>query len=124
MALVSLASSSEHRDYLELQSDEFSLLFNSMLINVAGFSRDPLAWHTPRDKVLSELLSAKGAKSPIRVTDLDEDALRQARTGSYETRAIADAPDRLRDAYFAPSRIKHTFRQNLRRQVIFGRVMT
>ena len=67
MTLVDVANFAEYRDYLELQPDEFSLLFDSMLINVTGFFRDPLAWQTLREKVLPELLSAKGAKTPIRV---------------------------------------------------------
>lgn len=41
MALLNLATFGEYRDYLELQPDEFSLLFDSMLINVTSFFRDP-----------------------------------------------------------------------------------
>ncbi|HEX6520639.1 MAG TPA: CheR family methyltransferase [Streptosporangiaceae bacterium] len=67
MTLVDVPNFAEYRDYLELQPEEFSLLFDSMLINVTGFFRDPLAWQTLREKVLPELLSAKGAKTPIRV---------------------------------------------------------
>src|SRR5215469_7652095 len=156
MALVNLETFAEYRDFLELQPDEFGLLFDSMLINVTSFFRDPLAWQALREKVLPELLSAKSPKSPIRVwsagcatgeeaytlamvlaeelgpdqfrervkiyaTDLDEDALQQARTGAYEARALADVPDRLRDIYFEPSGNRRAFRRDLRRQVIFGR---
>src|SRR6266516_4129915 len=67
MAMVDVASFSEYRDYLELQPDEFGMLFDSMLINVTSFFRDPLAWQSLREKVLPELLSAKTSKSPIRV---------------------------------------------------------
>jgi len=156
MALLNLAAFGEYRDYLELQPDEFSLLFDSMLINVTSFFRDPLAWQALRDKVIPELLSAKSAKAPIRVwsagcatgeeaytlaivlaealgpdqfrdrvkiyaTDLDEDALQQARTATYEASALADIPERLRDVYFEPTGTKRAFRRDLRRQVIFGR---
>ena len=157
MSMVDVTTFSEYRDYLELQPDEFSLLFDSMLINVTSFFRDPLAWQALRDKVLPELLSAKSAKSPIRVwsagcatgeeaytlamvlteaigpdqfrervkiyaTDLDEEALQQARAGTYETRALADVPEQLRDVYFeAAAGTKRAFRRDLRRQVIFGR---
>src|SRR6185437_4831661 len=156
MALLNLATFGEYRDYLELQPDEFSLLFDSMLINVTSFFRDPLAWQALRDKVIPELLSAKSAKAPIRVwsagcatgeeaytlaivlaealgpdqfrdrvkiyaTDLDEDALQQARTATYEASALADIPERLRDVYFEPTGTKRAFRRDLRRQVIFGR---
>jgi two-component system, chemotaxis family, CheB/CheR fusion protein len=156
MTLLGLDTFGEYRDYLEVQPDEFSLLFDSMLINVTSFFRDPLAWQVLRERVIPELLSAKSAKAPIRVwsagcatgeeaytlaivlaealgpdrfhdrvkiyaTDLDEDALAQARAGTYETSALADIPERLRDAYFEPAGTKHAFRRDLRRQVIFGR---
>ena len=67
MALVNVATFNEYRDYLELQPDEFTLLFDSMLINVTSFFRDPTAWEALSGKVLPELLSAKSPKSPIRV---------------------------------------------------------
>jgi two-component system CheB/CheR fusion protein len=156
MAMVDVASFSEYRDYLELQPDEFGMLFDSMLINVTSFFRDPLAWQSLREKVLPELLSAKTSKSPIRVwsagcatgeeaytlamvltealgpdqfrervkiyaTDLDEEALHQARAGSYDLRALADVPEHLRDIYFESTGTKRAFRRDLRRQVIFGR---
>jgi two-component system CheB/CheR fusion protein len=156
MALLNMGTFSEYRDYLELQPDEFNELFDSMLINVTSFFRDPLAWQALRDKVVPELISSKSTKSPIRIwsagcatgeeaytlamvlaealgaeqfrervkiyaTDLDEDALQVARTGSYEARALADVPERLRDIYFEPAGDKHAFRRDLRRQVIFGR---
>jgi two-component system CheB/CheR fusion protein len=157
IVLLNLATFSEYRDYLEFQPDEFSLLFDSMLINVTGFFRDPLAWQSLREKVLPELLSAKNSKAPIRVwsagcatgeeaytlaivlaealgpdqfrdrvkiyaTDLDENALQQARTGVYDMSALADVPEQFRDIYFEPSAgSKRAFRRDLRRQVIFGR---
>jgi two-component system, chemotaxis family, CheB/CheR fusion protein len=156
MALLNQATFSEYRDYLELQPDEFNLLFDSMLINVTSFFRDPLAWQTLSEKVVPEVLSGKSTKSPIRVwsagcatgeeaytlamvlaealgpdqfrervkiyaTDLDEDALQVARTGAYDTRALADVPERLRDIYFESAGTKRAFRRDLRRQVIFGR---
>lgn len=143
MALVNLSTFAEYRDYLELQPAEFDMLFDSMLINVTSFFRDPLAWQALGDRVLPELLSSKSSKSPIRVwsagcatgeeaytlaivltealgpeqfrervkiyaTDLDDDALQQARTGTYEARALADIPERLRDTYFEQSGTKYS----------------
>ena len=156
MILLNLATFGEYKDYLELQPEEFGQLFDSLLINVTGFFRDPLAWQALRERVLPELLSAKGAKTPIRVwsagcatgeeaytlaivlaeaighdqfrervkiyaTDLDEDALQQARAGAYDASALTDVPEKLRDTYFEPVGEKHVFRRDLRRQVIFGR---
>jgi two-component system, chemotaxis family, CheB/CheR fusion protein len=156
MTLLNVATFGEYRDLLELQPDEFTTLFDSMLINVTSFFRDAPAWQALQERVIPELLSAKSAKSPIRVwsagcatgeeaytlaivlaealgpdqfrdrvkiyaTDLDEDALAQARTGTYEASALADVPERLRDVYFETAGTKHAFRRDLRRQVIFGR---
>ena len=156
MSQLDLATFAEYRDYLELQPEEFVQLFDSMLINVTNFFRDPLAWQALQDRVIPELLSAKGAKTPVRVwsagcatgeeaytlaivlaeamghdefrervkiyaTDLDEDALQQARAGAYEAATLADVPDKLRDVYFEPAGTKRAFRRDLRRQVIFGR---
>jgi two-component system CheB/CheR fusion protein len=156
VAVVGLTSFAEYRDYLELEPEEFSQLFDSMLINVTSFFRDPLAWQALQERVIPELLSAKGVKAPIRVwsagcatgeeaytlamvlaeaigaeqfrervkiyaTDLDEDALHQARAGTYEASALADIPEQLVDTYFEPAGTKRAFRRDLRRQVIFGR---
>ena len=156
MALLNLATFGEYRDYLELQPDEFSLLFDSMLINVTSFFRDPPAWQALSEKILPEIISAKTTTAPIRAwsagcatgeeaytlaivlaealgpeqfrervkiyaTDLDEDALQQARAGAYDASALADVPEKVRDTYFEPVGEKHVFRRDLRRQVIFGR---
>jgi two-component system, chemotaxis family, CheB/CheR fusion protein len=156
ITVVGLSSFAEYRDYLELQPDEFSQLFDSMLINVTSFFRDPLAWQALQERVLPELLQAKGAKTPVRIwsagcatgeeaytlaivlaeamgvdqfrervkiyaTDLDEDALQQARVGAYDASALADVPEHLVDTYFEPAGAKRAFRRDLRRQVIFGR---
>ena len=156
LAVVGLSTFAEYRDYLELEPEEFSQLFDSMLINVTSFFRDPLAWQALQERVIPELLSAKGAKTPVRVwsagcatgeeaytlaivlaeamgadqfrervkiyaTDLDEDALQQARAGTYEASALADVPEELVDTYFEPAGTRRAFRHDLRRQVIFGR---
>jgi two-component system CheB/CheR fusion protein len=156
MALLNLAAFGEYRDYLELQPDEFGLLFDSMLINVTSFFRDPPAWQALSEKILPGIISAKTATAPIRAwsagcatgeeaytlaivlaealgpeqfrervkiyaTDLDEDALQQARAGTYEATALEAVPERLRDTYFEVAGGRHAFRRDLRRQVIFGR---
>jgi two-component system CheB/CheR fusion protein len=56
----------DYRDYLELAPEEFGNLFDSLLINVTSFFRDPPAWQSVRENVLPALLAAKGAAS-IRV---------------------------------------------------------
>nr|BFE77453.1 hypothetical protein GCM10020093_000540 [Planobispora longispora] len=57
----------EYRDYLELEPEEFGLLFDSLLINVTSFFRDAAAWQTLREAVVPALLSTKGPGKAIRV---------------------------------------------------------
>jgi two-component system CheB/CheR fusion protein len=156
MDALSLDSFAEYRDYLELEPDEFAQLFDSLLINVTGFFRDPPAWAALQQKVVPQLLAAKPPNRPLRLwsagcatgeeaytlaivmaealgteafmervkiyaTDLDEDALQQARTGTYVEKQLADVPDAYRKSYFEPNGTRYTFRRDLRRQVIFGR---
>ena len=52
--------------HLEVRSDEFAHLFDSILINVTGLFRDSIAWQVLSDHVV-ELLEAKGEDEPIRV---------------------------------------------------------
>jgi two-component system CheB/CheR fusion protein len=156
MDALSLETFGEYRDYLELEPDEFPQLFDSLLINVTGFFRDPPAWTELREKIIPELLAAKPPNRPLRLwsagcatgeeaytlaivmaealgteafcervkiyaTDLDEDALQQARTGSYLEKQFADVPEEYRKTYFEANGQRYTFRRDLRRQVIFGR---
>ncbi|HTJ67717.1 MAG TPA: CheR family methyltransferase [Actinospica sp.] len=54
-------------------------------------------------------------------TDVDEDALREARGGVYPVKALEALAPELRDRYFESSGGNHVFRPDLRRRVIFGR---
>ncbi|WP_435011389.1 CheR family methyltransferase [Tundrisphaera lichenicola] len=54
-------------DFLEVHPDEFKLLFDTILINVTSFFRDPPAWKTISEEILPRLLSSKRAEDPIRV---------------------------------------------------------
>jgi two-component system CheB/CheR fusion protein len=54
-------------------------------------------------------------------TDVDEEALREARTGTYSEKALEALPDDLRNVYFEQSGPRLVFRPDLRRRVIFGR---
>ncbi|HSJ55098.1 MAG TPA: protein-glutamate O-methyltransferase CheR [Anaerolineae bacterium] len=57
----------------------------------------------------------------IYATDVDEDALQQARRGTYPASALAPLPEGMRARYFERSGTRYTFRSDLRRGVIFGR---
>jgi two-component system CheB/CheR fusion protein len=156
MNAVGVTSTLEYLDYLEVHPDEFPLLFDTILINVTRFFRDPAAWRRLSEQHLPAMLESKPAGSPIRAwcagcssgeepytiaialaealggqaflervkiyaTDVDEDALEQARHSVYPAKAIEDIPADLRDRYFTGADGSHTFRQDLRRAVIFGR---
>ncbi|MGQ0843183.1 MAG: CheR family methyltransferase [Sporichthyaceae bacterium] len=57
----------------------------------------------------------------IYATDVDEEALAQARTGTYPARAMRAVPAGVRERYFEEAGGGFVFRSDLRRCVIFGR---
>lgn len=146
----------EYLDTLQASADEFAALFNTILINVTSFFRDPPAWEYVRDEVVPALLAERGPSDPIRVwsagcasgqeaytlamilaeamgvdefrqrvkiyaTDVDEEALAEARAATYEAKAVESVPEDLRDRYFESVNGRYVFRKDLRRAVIFGR---
>jgi len=67
MTQVGATDYAEYLDHLELHTEEFTALFNTILINVTAFFRDPDAWDFLRTDVLPGLLARKGAHEPVRV---------------------------------------------------------
>ncbi|GID90900.1 CheR family methyltransferase [Amorphoplanes digitatis] len=67
MAQVSVPDYAEYLDYLEVHPEEFTALFNTILINVTSFFRDVEAWDHLRTEVIPALLAAKETGAPIRV---------------------------------------------------------
>lgn len=65
MADVGVERIEDYQDHLEVHPDEFARLFDSMLINVTSFFRDPDAWDYLRTDVVPGLLSH--SRGPIRV---------------------------------------------------------
>ena len=57
----------------------------------------------------------------IYATDIDEDALAQARLAIYSAKEIESVPAELRERYFERADQRLAFRKDLRRTVIFGR---
>ncbi|WP_255450058.1 CheR family methyltransferase [Skermania sp. ID1734] len=57
----------EYLDLLQADSDEFAALFNTILINVTSFFRDPDAWEVIRDEIIPALLAQRSPTDPIRV---------------------------------------------------------
>jgi two-component system CheB/CheR fusion protein len=156
MQQIGVASYNDYIDYLEVHPDEFLPLFNTILINVTAFFRDPAAWQVVAGQVLPRILESKGPDEPIRcwsagcasgeeaytvaillaealgevdyrrrvkiyATDVDEEALVQARQGSYTAAQVEGVPEELRAQYFERAGERYVFRPDLRRSLIFGR---
>jgi two-component system CheB/CheR fusion protein len=156
MQVVKVDAYADYVDYLEVHPEEFSELFNTILINVTGFFRDPEAWEYLRSEVVPQLLERKPKDTAIRVwsagcasgeeaysvamllidalgeedylqrvkiyaTDVDEDALTDARHARFPLKAAEDVPSELAELAFERTDHRLTFRRDLRRTVIFGR---
>ncbi len=146
----------DYRDRLETDADEYNILFNTILINVTGFFRDPEVWTFLQREVMPELVATLDPGEEIRVwsagcssgeeaytlamvfaeilgldecvervkiygTDIDEEALRDARAGLYPAKALEQVPAQLRDKYFEPNGGQFAVRPDLRKRMIFGR---
>ncbi|GAA0805712.1 CheR family methyltransferase [Spirilliplanes yamanashiensis] len=67
MTTLRIADYGEYLDHLQVHPDEFTALFNTVLINVTGFFRDAEAWDYLRAEVLEPLVAEKPAATPIRL---------------------------------------------------------
>jgi two-component system CheB/CheR fusion protein len=155
MQLVGVPGYDDYRDFLEVHPEEFTALFNTILINVTSFFRDAESWAHLRAEVLPLILEAKGQDSirvwsagcatgqeayslaiafaealgieqfrqrvKIYATDVDEEALTEARQATFHERDLRHLPREMVDAYFELSGQRYTFLKDLRRSVIFGR---
>ena len=155
MDAVGVNTYSEYLDYLEVHPDEFSHLFDTVLINVTSFFRDDVAWDYMRSEVVPQLLSSNGG-GPVRIwsagcasgeeafsvamllveamgeedytnrvkiygTDVDEQALSQARSAIFTTKQMETVSEELRERCFDRTDQRFAFKSELRRTVIFGR---
>jgi len=73
--------------------------------------------------VLAELLGVEAYRERVKIyaTDIDDDALGQARLATYTAKEIESVPAELRERYFERADQRFAFRKDLRRTVIFGR---
>lgn len=58
---------SDYLDYLEVHPEEFTEVFNTLLINVTGFFRDRFVWDFLATDVLPNLTSPKNGDTQIRI---------------------------------------------------------
>ncbi len=66
MSMRGIESYDAYQEYIELHQDEFGELFNTILINVTNFFRDPESWEALRTMAIAPLLAAKSSSEPIR----------------------------------------------------------
>jgi two-component system, chemotaxis family, CheB/CheR fusion protein len=66
MGALGIDSFAGYQDHLEVHPDEFTALFNTILINVTGFFRDPQAWDVVRTSVVPRIVATKAPGEPIR----------------------------------------------------------
>ncbi|MFP5284458.1 MAG: CheR family methyltransferase, partial [Thermoanaerobaculia bacterium] len=67
MREVGVESYSAYTDFLEVHPHEFGPLFDTILINVTSFFRDPAAWDYLAQSVLPRLVEEKGEDGRIRI---------------------------------------------------------
>src|SRR5207249_832402 len=73
--------------------------------------------------VLAEAVGMEAFRERVKIyaTDVDEEALGQARLASYTPKEMEGMDGALRDRYFEAGSGRYVFRTDLRRSVIFGR---
>jgi two-component system, chemotaxis family, CheB/CheR fusion protein len=67
MAEVQVRSFDEYIDFLEVHTDEFAQLFDTVLINVTSFFRDPEVWAAVAADVIPRIAEEKSSDEAIRV---------------------------------------------------------
>ena len=73
--------------------------------------------------LMAELLGIEECRQRVKIyaTDIDEEALNQARQAVYSAKDVQLIPWGLQEKYFESTGNNYVFRQDLRRSVIFGR---
>jgi two-component system CheB/CheR fusion protein len=64
---VGITAVPDYIDFLEVHPEEFAGLFNTVLINVTSFFRDPSTWEFLATKVVPEIVARSAEPQPIRV---------------------------------------------------------
>ena len=67
MQAVDIAQYDAYMDYLEVTPTEFAELFNTILINVTDFFRDPPAWDYLEKELLPSILAQQTSTDPLRL---------------------------------------------------------
>ena len=65
---VGIDDMAAYQDYLEVHPDEFTQLFNTILINVTSFFRDPESWDALAENVLPRIVERTGRDAPLELS--------------------------------------------------------
>ncbi len=133
MADLEIGDVDGYLDYLQLHGEEFAELFNTILINVTSFFRDPPTWEYLASDVVPQLVAARPDDAPFRVwcagassgeeayttamviaRVLGEDAFRE-RVKIYATDVDEEALDLARHGAYLPRQVEDVPREALER---------
>jgi two-component system CheB/CheR fusion protein len=64
---LGITTHADYIDYLEVHPNEFTPLFNTVLINVTSFFRDPDSWEFLKNNVLTRIIESKEPEDAIRI---------------------------------------------------------
>jgi two-component system CheB/CheR fusion protein len=67
MTQVDIADYGDYLDFLQVHPDEFTELFNTILINVTDFFRDADAWEYLAQEILPRVMAGRPGGTPLRV---------------------------------------------------------
>jgi two-component system, chemotaxis family, CheB/CheR fusion protein len=67
MSQIAVSSYNDYLDFVQVHPEEFTTLFNTILINVTRFFRDPAVWEHLATDWLAPMLANLGPDGPIRV---------------------------------------------------------
>jgi two-component system CheB/CheR fusion protein len=123
----------EYMDFLDKHPEEYARLFDTLLINVTEFFRDPEAWEALKEEVLPKILSRKCKGDSIRVWSagcasgeeaytiamLISDLLGEA-AGDYDIRIYAtdmdeSALNEARKGIYQATSMKHVSKERLQK---------
>ncbi len=156
MQVHNISNFEDYLEYLKGHPQEFPALFNTILINVTSFFRDPTSWQYLVEHILPQIIKHKSPEEPLRfwtagcasgeeactlaillaetlgveeclrrvkiyATDVDDEALAQARSASYSATDVAGISEQFQQRYFKTVGDRFIFDGDLRRVVIFGR---
>ncbi|MBD3183853.1 PAS domain-containing protein [Candidatus Poribacteria bacterium] len=153
MEILQITDLDDYQQYLEIHSDEYGYLFNSILVNVTQFFRDPDIWEYVKSNIIPEILKSKdeikiwtiGCASGeeayslaialseilddkildyninIYATDIDEPALKIAKSGNYDIEQLAGLDEYLKNKYFIRYDDTYTIDNRIKSLITFTR---